>query len=235
MPDDDRDEVTGSALRRAGRGTSTRSWSIAVGLVLLAGVAVWAAFIGVGPAAVDTGTLRNAVEVRTAGLTEAAILITTVGSTFVMAVLACLVGALLWRWGRPVDAAFVVLTMATAEPGVPRVEDLAGPAAAAGGDPAGAGDERVAAVGARDDVARRHRLARGALLGGTGGAHARADGAGRRGLGRPGRRHPHLPGRALVLRRRGRLGGRRRVADGLRPAVGVVERPRPSWRGRCAV
>jgi undecaprenyl-diphosphatase len=97
--------------------TSTRSrWPVvtAAGLALLAGLAVWAAFTGVGPAVADTAALRDAIEVRTTGLTDIAVLVTTVGSTVVMAVLACVVGALLWRWGRPVDAAFVVLTMATA-------------------------------------------------------------------------------------------------------------------------
>jgi membrane-associated phospholipid phosphatase len=116
MPDDDRVEITGSALDGAGRATSTRSWAVvaAVGLVLLAGLAVWAAFSGVGPAAADAGALRTAVEARTPGLTTAAILITTVGSTVAMAVLAAVAGAVLWARGRPGDAAFLVLTTAAA-------------------------------------------------------------------------------------------------------------------------
>jgi len=86
----------------------------AIGLVLLAGLAVWAAFTGVGPAEADAVALRDAVQVRTPGLTTAAILITTVGSTVAMAVLAVVVGAVLWARGRPGDAAFLVLTTAAA-------------------------------------------------------------------------------------------------------------------------
>lgn len=116
MPDDDRGETAPPALGGAPAATSSRYWVVAaaLGLVLLAGAAVWAALAGVGPAAADTGALRDAIEVRTPGLTGAAILITTVGSTFAMAVVACVVGAVLWSYGRPADAAFLVLTMATA-------------------------------------------------------------------------------------------------------------------------
>lgn len=117
MPDDDRVETTPSAFGGADTAASTRSWSaaaLASGLVVLAALAVWAALTGTGPAEVDAGALNNAVEVRTPGLTDAAILITTVGSTVAMAVLAVVVGAVLWARGRPVDAAFLLLTMATA-------------------------------------------------------------------------------------------------------------------------
>jgi len=110
MPDDPVETASDEPATR-------RSWLVAlgtVGLVLLAGLAVWAAFTGVGPAEADAAALRNAVEARTPGLTTAAILITTVGSTAAMAVLAVVVGVVLWARGRPGDAAFLVLTTAAA-------------------------------------------------------------------------------------------------------------------------
>lgn len=83
-------------------------------LVLAAGLALWAALTGLGPARVDAALLGEAVEERTAAWNGVAITITTIGNTFAMAVLATLVGAWSWARGRVVDAVFVVGAMAGA-------------------------------------------------------------------------------------------------------------------------
>ncbi|MGI5132778.1 phosphatase PAP2 family protein [Pseudonocardia sp. CA-107938] len=121
MPDDEPVEIGESDLEPdldgPARVSPMRAWLVGVcvaGLVLLAGLAVWAAFVGVGPAEADTAALQDAIATRTPGLTTAAILITTVGSTVAMAVLAAAVAAALWARGRPIDAAFLVLTTASA-------------------------------------------------------------------------------------------------------------------------
>jgi undecaprenyl-diphosphatase len=78
-----------------------------LGLVLAAAAAVGAAFVGVGPAAVDRIVLGEAIDARSDGLTAAAVAVTHIGSTAAMGVLAGLVVlALLWL-SRPRDAVFV--------------------------------------------------------------------------------------------------------------------------------
>ena len=60
-------------------------------LALTAGGAVWAAFVGAGPARLDAAALGESVDARSSGLTAAAVVLTEVGSTVVMGVLAALV------------------------------------------------------------------------------------------------------------------------------------------------
>lgn len=88
--------------------------TVAAVLVVLAGAALWAAYRGFGPAAADVPALRDAVALRTPGLTTAVIVVTTVGSTAAMSVLAAVVGVALWVRGRSAAAVFVLATMATA-------------------------------------------------------------------------------------------------------------------------
>ncbi len=87
---------------------------LGVALALVAGAALWAAFTGVGPARFDTAALNESIEERSAGLTTLAVVITNLGSTAAMAVLAVLVGAFCWWRGRRADAALAVVAMATA-------------------------------------------------------------------------------------------------------------------------
>ena len=84
------------------------------GLLLagLAGLAVWGALVGAGPARLDSAALGEALGVRTEGLNAAAVAVTEVGSTVVMALLATLVGLWSWARGRKADAVFVVGAMA---------------------------------------------------------------------------------------------------------------------------
>lgn len=88
--------------------------AVAVVLGLLAAAALWAALAGVGPARLDGAVLAEAVEDRSRGLTEAAIVLTNAGSTVSMAVLAVLVGIACWWRGRRADAVLAVGTMAGA-------------------------------------------------------------------------------------------------------------------------
>ena len=87
-----------------------------VGLVLalVSGLALWAAFTGVGPARFDAAALNESIEERSAGLTGLAVVITNLGSTAAMAVLAVLVGAFCWWRGRRADAVLAVVAMGTA-------------------------------------------------------------------------------------------------------------------------
>jgi len=87
---------------------------LAVGLAVLAGAAVWAAFTGVGPARFDGAALDESLEERTPTLTALAIVITTLGSTVAMAILAVVVGAWCWWRGRRADAVLAVGAMAGA-------------------------------------------------------------------------------------------------------------------------
>ncbi len=81
-------------------------------LAVLAGLAVWGALVGAGPARLDSAALGEALDVRTDGLNAAAVAVTEVGSTLVMALLATLVGVWCWTRGRRADAVFVVGAMA---------------------------------------------------------------------------------------------------------------------------
>lgn len=94
------------------------STSIVAGVVLtvlLGALAAWlllTAATGTGPATADQAVLDWFVGVRGAALTTAAVLVTNVGSTLAMAVLAILVGGGLWWRGRRAGAVYVVFTMA---------------------------------------------------------------------------------------------------------------------------
>jgi membrane-associated phospholipid phosphatase len=88
--------------------------ALAVALVALAVTAVWAAFSGVGPARLDSAALAESIEERTPVRTSLAILVTTLGSTVAMALLAVAVGAWCWWRGRRADAVLAVGAMAGA-------------------------------------------------------------------------------------------------------------------------
>jgi undecaprenyl-diphosphatase len=88
--------------------------ALAVGLAVLAAAAVWAAFSGVGPARLDAALLAESIEERTPALTTLAVVVTTLGSTAAMAVLAIVVGGWCWWRGRRADAVLAVGAMAGA-------------------------------------------------------------------------------------------------------------------------
>jgi membrane-associated phospholipid phosphatase len=100
---------TGGMHRRAATGAG-----LAVGLVLLAAAALWAGFTGAGPAQLDGPALAESIEDRNAGLTSVAVVVTTIGSTVAMAVLAIVVGAWCWWRGRRADAVLAIGAMAVA-------------------------------------------------------------------------------------------------------------------------
>jgi membrane-associated phospholipid phosphatase len=100
---------TGGMHRRAATGAG-----LAVGLVLLAAAALWAGFTGAGPAQLDGPALAESIEDRNAGLTSVAVVVTTIGSTVAMAVLAVVVGAWCWWRGRRADAVLAIGAMAVA-------------------------------------------------------------------------------------------------------------------------
>ena len=86
-------------------------------VVVLAGMAGWliySAFTGTGPGADDGPVLAEAVAARSPRLTGLAVAITTLGSTAAMAVLAVVVGVVLWVRRRRVEAVFLIGTMASA-------------------------------------------------------------------------------------------------------------------------
>jgi membrane-associated phospholipid phosphatase len=87
---------------------------VGAALAVVSGLALWAAFAGVGPARFDAAALNESVEERSAGLNGLAIVITNLGSTAAMAVLAVLVGAFCWWRGRRSDAVLAVVAMSTA-------------------------------------------------------------------------------------------------------------------------
>lgn len=87
---------------------------LAVALGLLAGAALWAGFTGVGPAQLDGAALAESIEDRDGGLTAVAVVITNIGSTVAMAVLAIAVGAWCWWRGRRADAVLAIGAMAGA-------------------------------------------------------------------------------------------------------------------------
>ncbi|WP_344427988.1 phosphatase PAP2 family protein [Pseudonocardia ailaonensis] len=97
-------------MRRAVLVTS----ALAVVLVAAAAGLVWAAFAGVGPADEDAAALSAAIDVRSGGLTTAAVVVTNLGSTLSMGVVALVAGALLvWR-GRRFEGIWLVGTALTA-------------------------------------------------------------------------------------------------------------------------
>lgn len=96
------------------RSNPGRVVALVVALVVLAVVAVWAAFSGVGPARLDSAALAESIEERTPIRTSLAVVITTLGSTVVMALLAVAVGAWCWARGRRADAVLAVGAMAGA-------------------------------------------------------------------------------------------------------------------------
>jgi membrane-associated phospholipid phosphatase len=88
--------------------------ALAVALVALAVAAVWAAFSGVGSARLDSAALAESIEDRTPVRTWLAVVVTTLGSTVAMALLAVAVGAWCWWRGRRADAVLAVGAMAGA-------------------------------------------------------------------------------------------------------------------------
>ncbi|TQM44793.1 phosphatase PAP2 family protein [Pseudonocardia cypriaca] len=113
-PDDDRPaglrEPTPLPRPRPGVGVAV---TVLLALAALAGL--WAAFTGVGPAQLDAAVLHESVESRTDPLTAAAVVVTHLGSTAAMAVLAVVAGVRLWITGRRADAVLVIGAMAGAQ------------------------------------------------------------------------------------------------------------------------
>ena len=159
------------------------------------------------------------------GLTAVAIVVTNLGSTVAMAVLAVAVGA--WRgWrGRRADAVLAVGAMAGASlvfrvlkttlyrSRPPAVDELV--PAANESPPSGLATMSIVVIGTI------------VVLAGQAAAHGPdGDGGGRRAVGRRGRRHPGVPRRGLGFRRARGLGRGRGLAGGLRRRLGAVARPR---------
>ncbi|MBW0102508.1 phosphatase PAP2 family protein [Pseudonocardia sp. KRD291] len=86
---------------------------VAAILLVLAGVLVAVAFTG-GLLADDRGLLDGAAAGRSPGLTTAAVVLTTVGNTAAMAVLAVVVGGVLFVRGRRAEGVYLVATMGSA-------------------------------------------------------------------------------------------------------------------------
>ncbi len=95
--------MTGAAARAA-----RRSALAALVLAGLAAAALWAALADAGPARLDAPALDEALEARSPALTQAAVVLTTLGDTVAMTVLAVLVGAWCWWRGRRSDAVLAV-------------------------------------------------------------------------------------------------------------------------------
>jgi membrane-associated phospholipid phosphatase len=87
---------------------------LAVVLVLAAAAGLWAALTGVGPARLDAAVLSGSVDARSGVLTAIAVLLTDIGSTVAMALLAVAAGTACWHRGRRADAVLVVGAMAGA-------------------------------------------------------------------------------------------------------------------------
>jgi undecaprenyl-diphosphatase len=87
---------------------------VAVLLALAAAVGLYTAFTGVGPALADAALLGESLEVRSTALTTLAVLVTDIGSTVSMAVLATAVAAWCWYVGRRADALLAIGAMAGA-------------------------------------------------------------------------------------------------------------------------
>lgn len=113
MPDEQPDPGPAPAGPRA-RPRPGQVAILAVGLAALACAALWAAYSGFGPASFDGAALDESLEDRTPTLTTLAVVVTTLGSTVAMAVLAVAVGAWCWWRGRRADAVLAVGAMAGA-------------------------------------------------------------------------------------------------------------------------
>jgi membrane-associated phospholipid phosphatase len=87
---------------------------VAVLLALAAAVWLYTAFTGVGPALVDRALHSESIEVRSGALTTLAVIVTNVGNTVSMAVLATVVAAWCWYAGRRADALLAIGAMAGA-------------------------------------------------------------------------------------------------------------------------
>ncbi|MHA6631038.1 phosphatase PAP2 family protein [Pseudonocardia sichuanensis] len=84
--------------------------AVLLGIAALAGL--WAAFTGVGPAHLDGELLGGSIRSRTDTLTALAVVVTELGSTVSMALLATAVGIWSWAAGRRADAVLAVVAMA---------------------------------------------------------------------------------------------------------------------------
>lgn len=91
-----------------------RAVLVVLGLVAAAAVALVTAFVGVGPAVMDQALLTEAVEARSGSVTTLVIVVTELGSTVSMAVIAGVAALVMFLRSRPVDAVFVVVTAAGA-------------------------------------------------------------------------------------------------------------------------
>jgi membrane-associated phospholipid phosphatase len=84
---------------------------VAVLLALAAAAGMYTAFTGIGPALADQAVLSESLGARSGGLTELAVVVTNVGNTISMAVLAVVIGVWCWRAGRRADAVLAVGAM----------------------------------------------------------------------------------------------------------------------------
>jgi undecaprenyl-diphosphatase len=82
--------------------------ALLVTLATAAVVALWAGASAAGPTPADAAALRESMSVRTTDLTALAIVVTDVGSTVAMAIVALATGAWLAARHRVTDAVFVV-------------------------------------------------------------------------------------------------------------------------------
>ncbi|GAA1307771.1 phosphatase PAP2 family protein [Pseudonocardia xinjiangensis] len=85
---------------------------VAVLLSFAAAAGLYASFVGSGPALADGALLQDSLEIRSGGLTGLAVVVTNVGNTTSMAVLAVAVGAWCWYAGRRADAVLAIGAMA---------------------------------------------------------------------------------------------------------------------------
>ncbi|MET0187755.1 MAG: phosphatase PAP2 family protein [Pseudonocardia sediminis] len=90
-----------------------RTAVVAVVLLVLAGVLIAVAYTG-GLTGEDVSALTGAAETRTGALNTAVVVLTEIGNTAASAVLAVVVGGVLWWRGRRGDAVYLIATMATA-------------------------------------------------------------------------------------------------------------------------
>jgi membrane-associated phospholipid phosphatase len=94
-----------------------RPWlgALVAGLLSFAAAAgLYASFVGSGPALADGTLLQDSIAIRTGGLTGLAVVVTNVGNTTSMAVLAVAVSAWCWYAGRRADAVLAIGAMAGA-------------------------------------------------------------------------------------------------------------------------